>query len=262
MEDLKKYLDLAERLGREAGELCLRLQGELGDVKYKSAKDVVTIADVGSEKLIVEGIRKAFPSHSIRTEEMGVVEGSDPDYRWIIDPVDGTVNFSRGIPLWGISIALHYKGKPLVAVINLPKLGEFFTATLGGGTFMNGKRVCVSKESNPLHAIVSNGDFNVGVATEINARNSKNFAREAEAFERVKCLGSAVVESCFVACGRIDGFVMTMSYPWDIAAGALMVTEAGGMATHIDGSPMQFVDGEQVLFSNGLIHETLVKTVS
>ena len=127
---------------------------------------------------------------------------------------------------------------------------------------MNGKRVYVSKESNPLHAIVSNGDFNVGVAQEINARNSRNFAREAEAFERVKCLGSAVVESCFVACGRIDGFVMTMSYPWDIAAGALMVTEAGGMATHIDGTPMQFVDSEQVLFSNGLIHETLVKTVS
>ena len=262
MEDLKAYLDVAESLARKAGELCLRLQGELGDVKYKSQKDVVTIADVGSEKLIVEGLREAFPTHSIRTEEAGVLEGSDPDYRWIIDPVDGTVNFSRGIPLWGISIALHYKGAPLVAVVNLPKLGELYSASLGGGTRMNGNPVHVSAESNPVHSIVSNGDFNVGNPVEINARNSRNFAREAETFERVKCLGSAVVESSFVACGRIDGFVMTMSYPWDIAAGALLVTEAGGKATHIDGSPMRFEDSEQVLFSNGLIHDTLVQVVS
>ena len=262
MEDLQAYLKVAEDLARKAGELCLCLQGELGDVKYKSQKDVVTVADVGSEKLIVEGLRSAFPTHSIRTEEAGVLQGSDPDYRWIIDPVDGTVNFSRGIPLWGISIALHYKGAPLVAVVNLPKLGELYSASLGGGTRMNGKPVHVSAESNPVHSIVSNGDFNVGNAVEINARNSKNFAREAEAFERVKCLGSAVVESSFVACGRIDGFVMTMSYPWDIAAGALLVTEAGGKATHIDGSPMRFEDGEQVLFSNGLIHDTLVQVVS
>ena len=262
MEDLKKYLDLAERLGREAGELCLRLQGELGDVKYKSAKDVVTIADVGSEKLIVEGIRKAFPSHSIRTEEMGVVEGSDPDFRWIIDPVDGTVNFSRGIPLWGISIALHYKGKPLVAAINLPKLGELYTAARGLGAFMNGKAIHVSQESESVHAIVSNGDFNVGDAEKINAQNSRNFAREAVAFERVKCLGSAVIEGCFTACGRIDCFVMTMSYPWDIAAIALLVEEAGGKSTRIDGAPLQFVDAEQAIFSNGVLHDTLIDTLS
>jgi len=261
MTEIENFLSVAESLAKKAGDLCLELQGHLGDIKYKSAKDVVTVADVSSEKLIVDGLREAFPTHSIRTEEAGVVEGSDPRYRWIIDPVDGTVNFSRGIPLWGISIALHFESKPLVAVVNLPKLGEMYTATKGGGAFMNGKPIHVSREDNPVHAIVSNGDFNVGDVAKINAQNSRNFARESETFERVKCLGSAVIEGCFTACGRIDCFVMTMSYPWDIAAISLIVEEAGGKATHIDGSPMLFVDAEQVVFSNGLLHDILVKTV-
>lgn len=258
MNTPEDFLKVAEGLAREAGKICLELQGHLGDVKYKSVKDVVTVADVTSEKLIVEGLRAAFPTHSIRTEEAGVIEGSDPRYRWIIDPVDGTVNFSRGIPLWGISIALHFEGKPLVAVVNLPKLGELFTATRGRGAFMNGNPIHVSRESNPTHAIVSNGDFNVGEVSKINAQNSWNFAREAETFERVKCFGSAVIEGCFTACGRLDCFVMTMSYPWDIAAIALLVEEAGGKSTHIDGTEMLFVDAEQVAFSNGLLHETLI----
>ena len=99
MSDLNEFLSVAKELALKAGDLCLELQNNLGDVRYKSVKDVVTIADVSSEKLIVEGLRAAFPTHSIRTEEAGIIEGSDPRYRWIIDPVDGTVNFSRGIPL-------------------------------------------------------------------------------------------------------------------------------------------------------------------
>lgn len=262
MSEIESFVSVAEDLAKKAGELCLELQKNLGDVRYKSAKDVVTVADVGSEKLIVEGLRKAFPTHSIRTEEAGVIVGGDSRYRWIIDPVDGTVNFSRGIPLWGISIALHFEGKPLVAVVNLPKLGELFTAAKGRGTFMNGNPVHVSAENNPIHAIVSNGDFNVGDVSKINPQNSRNFAREADAFERVKCLGSAVIEGCFTACGRIDCFVMTMSYPWDIAAIALLVEEAGGKSSRIDGAPLEFVDAEQAIFTNGLLHETLVKTLN
>ena len=257
-----QFLVVAESLARQAGDLCLEIQQDLGEVHYKSKKDVVTRADIASEKLIVEGLRAAFPTHSIRTEEAGIIEGSDPRYRWIIDPVDGTVNFSRGIPLWGISIALHFEGKPLVAAVNLPKLGELYTAARGCGAFMNGKPIHVSQESDSVHAIVSNGDFNVGDVSKINPQNSRNFAREAEAFERVKCLGSAVIEGCFTACGRIDCFVMTMSYPWDIAAIALMVEEAGGKASRIDGAPLEFVDAEQAIFSNGVLHDTLIRTLA
>jgi myo-inositol-1(or 4)-monophosphatase len=258
MSEIENFLSVAESLARRAGDLCLEIQRNLGDVHYKSKKDVVTRADIASEKLIVDTLRETFPTHSIRTEEAGVIEGTDPRYRWIIDPVDGTVNFSRGIPLWGISIALHFEGKPLVAAINLPKLGELYSASKGGGAFMNGKPIHVSRESDSIHAIVSNGDFNVGDVAKINEQNSRNFAREAEAFERVKCLGSAVVEGCFTACGRIDCFVMTMSYPWDIAAIALMVEEAGGKSTRIDGQPLEFVDAEQAVFTNGLLHQNLV----
>lgn len=259
---IEDFLSVAESFAKQAGDLCLEIQQDLGNVHYKSQKDVVTRADIASEKLIVEGIRKAFPTHCIRTEEAGIIEGEDPRFRWIIDPVDGTVNFSRGIPLWGISIALHFEGKPLVAAINLPKLGELYTAARGHGAFMNGKPIHVSQESDSIHAIVSNGDFNVGEASKINAQNSRNFAHEAEAFERVKCLGSAVIEGCFTACGRIDCFVMTMSYPWDIAAIALMVEEAGGKSTRIDGAPLEFVDAEQAIFSNGVLHDTLIRTLS
>ncbi|OWV00466.1 inositol monophosphatase family protein [Fibrobacter sp. UWR2] len=259
---IEDFLSVAESLAKQAGDLCLEIQQDLGNVHYKSQKDVVTRADIASEKLIVEGIRKAFPTHCIRTEEAGVIEGEDPRFRWIIDPVDGTVNFSRGIPLWGISIALHFEGKPLLAAINLPKLGELYTAARGHGAFMNGMPIHVSQESDSIHAIVSNGDFNVGDASKINAQNSRNFAHEAEAFERVKCLGSAVIEGCFTACGRIDCFVMTMSYPWDIAAIALMVEEAGGKSTRIDGAPLEFVDAEQAIFSNGVLHDTLIRTLS
>lgn len=262
MLEIESFLSVAESLAKQAGDLCLEIQKNLGEVHYKSKKDVVTRADIASEKLIVEGIRKAFPTHSIRTEEAGVIEGSDSRFLWIIDPVDGTVNFSRGIPLWGISIALHFEGKPLVAAVNLPKLGELYTASKGGGAFMNCSPIHVSEESDSIHAIVSNGDFNVGDAEKINAQNSRNFAREAVAFERVKCLGSAVIEGCFTAIGRIDCFVMTMSYPWDIAAISLIVEEAGGMATRIDGKPLEFVDAEQAIFSNGKLHETLVTTVA
>ncbi|MBO4437424.1 MAG: inositol monophosphatase [Fibrobacter sp.] len=262
MNNTEQFLSVAQSLAKRAGDLCLEIQQDLGEIHYKSKKDVVTRADLASEKLIVEGLREAFPTHSIRTEEAGIIEGSDSRYRWIIDPVDGTVNFSRGIPLWGISIALHFEGKPLVAVVNLPKLGELYTASKGGGAFMNGKPIRVSRESDSIHAIVSNGDFNVGDAARINEQNSRNFAREAVAFERVKCLGSAVIEGCFTACGRIDCFVMTMSYPWDIAAISLLVEEAGGKSTRIDGKPLEFVDAEQAIFSNGLLHATLVTTLA
>ena len=107
-----QFLVVAESLARQAGDLCLEIQQDLGEVHYKSKKDVVTRADIASEKLIVEGLRTAFPSHSIRTEEAGVIEGSDPRYRWIIDPVDGTVNFSRGIPLWGFPLRSISKANP------------------------------------------------------------------------------------------------------------------------------------------------------
>ena len=260
--ELEDILERAKSWAMEAGASALAMQKHLGSIKFKTPKDVVTAADFESERMIVSHIQSEFPEHSIRTEEAGhVKEGSR--YEWIIDPVDGTVNFSRGIPLWGISIALVENtaegAKPIVAVVNLPALGKLFTACKGSGTFANGERVHVSVVDDLSKAIVSNGDFNVGDWAKINAQNLKNFKREAENCTRVKCYGSAVIEGAFTAQGSLDGFVMTMSYPWDIAAIALLVEEAGGKATDLDGSPIRFVDGEQVLFSNGILHNQFVQ---
>ena len=124
---------------------------------------------------------------------------------------------------------------------------------------MNGKKISVSATSELSKAIVSNGDFNVGDWAKINAQNLKNFRNEAENCSRVKCYGSAVVEGTLVAQGSLDAFVMTMSYPWDIAGIALLVQEAGGKVSELSGEPVRFIDGEQVLFSNGILHEQMIQ---
>lgn len=260
--ELDDILQRAQSWANEAGASALAMQKHLGSIKFKNPKDVVTAADFESERIIIGHIQNEFPEHSIRTEEAGhVKEGSR--YEWIIDPVDGTVNFSRGIPLWGISIALventEAGAKPIIAVVNLPGLGKMFTACKGSGTFANGEHVHVSMVDDLTKAIVSNGDFNVGDWEKINAQNLKNFKSEAEHCTRVKCYGSAVIEGAFTAQGSLDGFVMTMSYPWDIAAIALLVEEAGGKATRFDGKPLRFEDGEQALFSNGILHDQFLQ---
>lgn len=259
--ELETALIIATRIAQEAGQLCLSRQKNLGQVSYKTPKDVVTAADMASDHHISAGLKAVFPHHALRTEELGV-QAQDSEYLWICDPVDGTVNFSRGMPLWGVSIALHHQGEPLLAVCVLPALGETFTAIRGQGTRLNGSPVHVSSVDNLHQAVISNGDFNVGEVDRINSQNLRNFSREAENCQRVKCFGSAVIEGCFVACGRLDAFAMTMSYPWDTAGIALLVTEAGGLSTALDGSPLRFVDAEQTLFSNGKIHSGLVAVLN
>lgn len=261
--DLHGIVCELEPVVREAGLAALSLQAHLGEVRYKSPKDVVTAADLESERILVGELRKRFPEHAVRTEEAGKVSaGGSGAPCWFVDPVDGTVNFSRGLPMWGVSAALVEGGVPLAAICFLPRLGEMFLATKDGGAFMNGLKISVSKTSELGHAIVSNGDFNVGQVEKINPQNLRNFSREAEACMRVKCMGSAVAEGCFLAAGRLDGFVMTMSYPWDIAGVALIVREAGGVATDLSGSELKFEDLEPALFSNGLLHEALLGTLN
>lgn len=260
--DFSKILERAKAFAEEAGAKALQMQRHLESVRFKNPKDVVTSADIESERLIVSRIREEFPEHSIRTEEAGhVKEGAR--FEWIVDPVDGTVNFSRGIPLWGVSVALventENGAEPVVAAISLPALGKTYTASQNGGAFVNGERIHVSETHELSRAIVSNGDFNVGNWESVNAQNLQNFQREAESCTRVKCYGSAVVEGTLTAQGSLDAFVMTMSYPWDIAGITLIVREAGGKVTELSGDPVRLVDGEQVLFSNGILHRQIIQ---
>jgi len=261
--DTRLCLDVATRLAREAGALCLDIQSRLGAVQFKAPKDIVTQADLAADKLISQGLLKAFPDHGLRTEEAGI-SGNQDGLLWIVDPIDGTVNFSRGMPMWGISIALVENGNPLVAVCYLPRLEEMYTAIRGEGALCNGKSIHVSTTTDLSRAVVSNGDFNVGPVANIpqlNANNIRIFTAQATHLQRVKCVGSAVVEGCFTAAGRLDVYSMTMSYPWDIAGVTLLVREAGGTVTAIDGKPLQIVDGAQVLFSNGILHNEYLQKV-
>ncbi len=260
--EFSKVLERAKAFAEEAGEKALQMQRHLESIRFKNPKDVVTSADIESERIIVSHIQEEFPEDSIRTEEAGhVKEGSR--FEWIIDPVDGTVNFSRGIPLWGVSVALventESGAEPVVAAIRLPALGKTYTASKNGGAFVNGERIHVSETRELSRAIVSNGDFNVGDWESINAQNLRNFRAEAENCTRVKCYGSAVVEGTLTAQGSLDAFVMTMSYPWDIAGITLIVREAGGTVSELSGGPVRLVDGEQVLFSNGILHNQILQ---
>ncbi|MEO6096754.1 MAG: inositol monophosphatase family protein [Fibrobacteria bacterium] len=258
-----EYLGTAIRAAEEAGGIARTQQHSLRDIRFKGEKDVVTEADLACDAAIRKHLSSAYPSHNLVTEEAAAVEKGS-DFTWFVDPIDGTVNYSRGFPLWGVSIGLR-RGPAMVAgCIWLPALEEMFTVTLGGGAYLNGKRIQVSAVTDLHQAIISHGDFNIGNTQEqrqeMNQRNLESRGRAAAALQRVKCLGSAVVESSFVAAGRMEAYCMLAMKPWDVAVGSLLVTEAGGEVTHLNGAPFN-IEGPDALFSNGAMHQELLKVL-
>ena len=250
-QDVKSFI-------QKLGLYVIEKQSSLKDIQFKSDKDLVTEADLECERRIVEFLRKLTPDYNIVGEE-NTRDDNNSEFTWYIDPIDGTVNYSRGLPYWGISISLMKDGEPYFAVVNLPKLDVILEAYKGHGCYANGNKQSVSSKNNFSEMIVSNGDFNVGDIEVINAENIHNITVQAKHFQRVKFMGTAAVESTHVAMGMLDAYCMTMSFPWDTIAGTLFVTESGGKVTRIDGSPMQFVDGEKVLFSNGHRHKDIIE---
>ncbi len=255
-----EFLGAAIKAAEEAGGIARSMQHALRDVRFKGEKDVVTEADLASDAAIRKSLSAAYPKHNIVTEEAdNVDQGSE--FTWFVDPIDGTVNYSRGFPLWGVSIGLRRKDAMVAGCIWLPALEEMYTASLGGGAYLNGKRIQVSAVSELRHAIIAHGDFNVGptdeIRKELNARNLESRGRAAAALQRVKCMGSAVVEGAFVAAGRMEAYCMLAMHSWDVAVGSLLVTEAGGKVTHLDGSAFD-IEGKNALFSNGILHEAML----
>jgi myo-inositol-1(or 4)-monophosphatase len=253
-----------EKLLRESGQMALDyLKNRTPEsVQDKGYKDVVTQADLAIDAFLRKRFAELQPKWNLWTEEEGM-KNNGSRFTWVADPIDGTVNFSRGIPLWGISIAV-LEGpspdfrKPICGGIFLPALNELYIASTHRGARCNGNPIQVSDISNPEEALISNGDFNVGNAEKINAWNLKNFEKQAEHLRRVKCLGSAVVESALVASGRLDAYAMTVSYPWDIAAGIILVEEAGGKCTQLNGKDTRIRPHADILFSNGILHDQII----
>lgn len=241
-------LRVAVEAAREAGSLLLGyLDGPL-EIREKSRRaDIVTDADRASERTIVARLRGKFPAATIVGEEGGVTPGTS-DERWIVDPLDGTTNFAHGYPLFCVSIAYERAGELLAAVVYAPAMRECFVAQRGAGATCNDRPIRVSAIRALGGALTCTGfhpaDFE---------RNAACFGRMSARAQGVRRDGSAALDLAYVACGRFDGFWEFDLHPWDVAAGTLLVREAGGEVTQADGSPSDLA-APSILATNGLVH--------
>ncbi len=245
---------LAERIAREAGKLLLDNLDTGFFISKKGRINLVTEMDLKSEKLITSRIKDRFPQHEILAEEGGA-QGSPAPFRWIIDPLDGTTNYAHGYRFFSVSIALEAYGRTVVGVVYDPVTDELFRAEAGKGAFLNGSPIQVSSEQSVEDSMLSTGFSYSPEAMQANLALFNRLIPKARAIRRD---GSAALDLCYTACGRFDGFWEISLSAWDVAAGKLIVEEAGGRATLFDGRPCSIHD-EEILASNGRIHEDLGK---
>jgi myo-inositol-1(or 4)-monophosphatase len=227
--NLEEIAGIAERIARDAGALLMRHFEQLDatEIRSKSAdRDLVTAADLASEELIVQALREAFPRDGFHAEESGV-ENAEAEHVWYVDPLDGTVNFVHALPMFAVSIARVTAGKPDVAIVFLPRLDECFRATLGGGATRNGSPIRVSASTQLLDSVLSTG-FPYRRQFLLD-NNLENFNRLFLKQRGVRRMGSAASDLAYVACGRLDAFWELHLGPYDVAAGGLLVAEAGGV---------------------------------
>jgi myo-inositol-1(or 4)-monophosphatase len=258
MRDLKEAaIEAAQRAGRVLMEGITKEK----KVSYKSSPiDLVTEFDRRSQEVIVGFLRDRYPEHGILAEE-GIVKQSlakQSDYIWIIDPLDGTTNFAHGYPMFCVSIALEVKGEIVLGVVYNPFLGELFVAELKGGATLNGEPISVSKTKSLRESLLATGfSYKFGLM-ERNLGHFSDFIYQAQAVRRD---GSAALDLCYVAMGRFDGLWELDLKPWDVAAGFLIVQEAGGLVTDFSGNRFN-IYGSEILASNGHIHQEMIRVLA
>jgi myo-inositol-1(or 4)-monophosphatase len=256
--DLKEYLAFAERVALGAGKILSEGFHQKKRVTYKGSINPVTQYDLKSEDFIVSRITRKYPGHAILTEE-GSDRSSESRYRWVIDPLDGTVNYAHGMPVYSVSIGLQFEQESVVGVVYDPEQKEMYSAAKGIGAFLNKKRIKVSTQRNLKRALLATGfAYNIGTARK---NNLGMFARMMKHAQAIRRLGSAALDLCWLAAGRFDGFWEYYLHPWDTAAAILIVEEAGGLVTRIDGKEYSIFD-KQILASNGLIHKSMKAVLS
>jgi myo-inositol-1(or 4)-monophosphatase len=241
-----------------AGDLQMAQLGQAFRIDKKGATDLVTEVDLAVERMFRELIAQRFPDHQILAEEMGGAAAIPTGPCWVFDPIDGTTNYAHGVPIFCASLALEIDGVPEVAAVYDPNRKELFTAERGGGAFLNGAPIRVTAAGNLGDALLVTG-FPYDVRTRIDEIVGlfAAFVREARAVRR---LGSAAIDLCWVAAGRMDGFWEADLKPWDMAGGALIVAEAGGRVTDLAGGPFTSRGGH-VLATNGHLHEAMLEVV-
>jgi myo-inositol-1(or 4)-monophosphatase len=255
---MQQYLDIAVQAARAAGQLQReRLWSDFA-IDFKGETDLVTEVDRACEELIVGTIRRAFPDHDILAEENDYAS-LQSSHKWIIDPLDGTTNYAHGFPWFGVSIALEMEGEVQVGVVYHPMMDELFTAVRGEGAFLNGRRMTVSRRTPLKQCLLATGfPYDRTWDNENNFKHFMNFQMAARAVRRA---GAAALDLAYVAAGRLDGYWECKLKPWDVAAGELLVTEAGGVVTDHGGDAHSVYD-HRILASNGLIHGAMVAVLA
>jgi len=253
-------LNIAVRAARSAGNIIARASGQLDMVQttQKGTNDFVTNVDKEAEQAIVQILRKSYPDHDIVAEEGGEYGSNNSDYQWVIDPLDGTANFIKGIPHYAVSIALRYRGKLDQAVIFDPLRGEVFTASRGGGAQLNGRRIRVSN-ANDLGGTI--------LATGFPFKHKHHLDAYTECFKSMlitaadmRRTGSAALDLAYVAAGRVDGFWEIGLKPWDFAAGELILREAGGLVSDFVGGNNHLKSGN-IVAANPKVLAAMLKTM-
>ncbi|MBV9329839.1 MAG: inositol monophosphatase [Chloroflexi bacterium] len=243
---------------RAAGELLESRVDSIQEIRHKGVVDLVTDVDVASEKLVCGTLRDAFPTHTILGEEGGAIAGSEPGYRWLVDPLDGTTNYTHGFPLFCVSIGFEVDGQLVFGAVYAPCQDELFVAERGRGATLNGRAIHVSDVTELRQALVATGFPYDRAALP---RALRSFEVMSFASQAVRRVGSAALDLCYVACGRLDAYWEHQVKAWDLAAGALIVLEASGQLSATDGSAFS-VDAGQVLSSNRRLHPLLVEALA
>ncbi len=250
-----RILQTAIRAAREAGGIQKRHLGKTHRIRFKGTINLVTEVDRACEERILRIISREFPDHDILTEETGA-HSKGSEYKWIVDPLDGTTNYAHGYPAFCVSIGIAYKGKLMVGVVYDPTRDELFWGVRGKGARLNGKRIRVSKTARLQRALLATGfAYTVQKKSDNNLNHFGYFIRNAQAVRRD---GAAAIDICYVACGRFDGFWEMELWPWDTAAGVVILREAGGRVSMFDGEDYD-VMGQEIIASNGRIHAEMVK---
>jgi len=254
-ERVEKMLALA----REAGALQRSRFGEPRQIQTKSsAIDLVTDVDRACDALVRQRVQRDFPGDGLLTEE-AAEQRSSSGWRWIVDPLDGTTNYAHGFPHFAVSIALEREGRVEAGAIYDPIKDELFHAVRGGGAFRNGAPVRVSRAEKLERSLLATGfPYTVHASAGDNLEYFGRFIRRAQAVRRA---GSAALDLAYVACGRFDGFWELSLHPWDVAAGLLMIEEAGGMQSDFDGGPVP-ADASRIVASNGIVHREMIEVLA
>lgn len=241
---------------RAAGALLREGYGKRHSIDHKGRIDLVTEMDRKVEDFLLGSVRQRYPDHTILSEESGHFNGSDK-HSWFIDPLDGTTNYAHSIPHFSVSIAYAEAGQVKLGVVYEPMRDECFTAEHGQGAFLNGERISVSATADLVTSLMVTGfPYDSSITGKTNLENFAHFTRLTQGVRR---MGSAAVDMCYVAAGRFDGYWETILQPWDLAAGSLIVQEAGGVITSLGGDPTFMQPPYAILVGNPKVHALMLK---